>query len=99
MGVLRLLTLPAVMGVDLLTPAQAWLGYKQAMNDDRFVFIEEPSGLEESWCRLTDGISRLVKIDTDTYLAAFALPGGHTLATFDRGFARFDGLSTEILAQ
>lgn len=33
----------------------------------------------------------------DAYLAAFAIAGGYTLVTLDKGFKQFDGVSCVVL--
>lgn len=99
MGVLRRLTQSGTMREDLITPSEFWLGWDRLMEDERFVQVEEPAGLEGSWRKICGDLSRGKIAETDAYLAAFALAGGYTLATFDKGFVRFDGLTTEILVQ
>ena len=98
MGVLRLLTQPGTMQDDLMTPIEFWEGWDSLLRDDRFVLVEEePADLEKRWRELCSALPKGKIAETDTYLAAFALAGGYTLATFDRGFARFEGLRAEIL--
>ena len=96
MGALRLLTLPAAMGPDIQTAREAWAGWRRAMEDERFVFEPEPFGLAEKWQAITETMPLGTRVDTDTYLAAFALAGDLTLATFDKGFARYPGLRVEV---
>jgi hypothetical protein len=48
---------------------------------------------------LTPALPRGLTVETDTYLAAFAIAGAHRLATFDRDSRRFPELDLETLAQ
>lgn len=59
--------------------------------------MDEPSGLDDEWARLGTRLQKGACLDTDAYLAAFALAGGYTLATFDGGFVKFEGLRFEIV--
>ena len=96
-GVLRLLTTPSVMGPELLAPRDAFIGFNHLMQDSRFVFLEESRSLDRFWERIIRNLPARTQIDTDTYLAAFALANGGTIVTFDRGFKRFHGLSVITL--
>ncbi len=87
MGVLRLLTHQAVMGKDVLTRAQAWQVLDRFEEDDRVVWAEEPTGLEDVWRALSGHADFSTKLWTDDYLAAFAQSGKCTLITFDAGLA------------
>ncbi len=91
MGFLRLLTSPAVMGDEVLTPLNAWRRYKDLRRDWRVTFAGEPAGMEPAWIALM-GVARTASSWTDAYLAAFALGHGYTLASFDRGFGRWKNL-------
>lgn len=97
MGVLRLLTRRAMMRDRVLEASEAWSYWRTLRSDERFRMVDEPVDLEEAWTRIGSKIQKGACLDTDTYLAAFALAGGHTLATFDGGFVLFEGLATEIL--
>lgn len=97
MGALRLLTTPSVMGADLRTASDAWAGWEIAVRDERFRFLPEPDDLEERWRTMTEAMPSGARVDTDSYLAAFALATGLTMATFDNGFGRYAGLSVETL--
>lgn len=98
MGVLRLLTRRAMMGGRLLSAKEAWSYWNTLLSDGRFRPVEEPLGLEDAWESVAERLRTGACLDTDTYLAAFALAGGYTLATFDKGFIRFAGLQTELLS-
>ncbi|MFZ4693941.1 MAG: TA system VapC family ribonuclease toxin [Verrucomicrobiia bacterium] len=97
MSALRILTQPVVMKEETLSPAEFWRGWDLMMEDDRFLRIEEPKGLEAAWRGVTVAIRKGQCSETDAYLAAFARAGGWGLVTFDRGFRRFPGLRVEIL--
>lgn len=94
MGALRILTRPSIMGADLLSPSQFWTAWEQVLDDERFRFEPEPAGLEAVWRRLTETLPERTCAETDAYLAAFAIAGGWSLCTFDRGFVRFPRLVT-----
>ncbi len=97
MGVIRLFTKKTVMGLDALTPSEAFQYWNQAMTDSRFLFAEEPAGLESAWSALAADLPPGSCADNDTYLAAFAIAGGLNLATFDRGFQKYRGLKLDLL--
>lgn len=97
MGGLRVLTQPAVMKEEVLSASEFWEGWAQLMEDERFLFVEEPSGLEQSWREVTRLLLKGKCAETDAYLAALALSGNWTFTTFDRAFQRFSGIDTEIL--
>ncbi len=94
---LRLLTTPTVMGADVRTLAQAWEIYDAILEDDRFLLVSEPSGIETAWRSYTRRNFVSPKVWQDAYLAAFAVSAGMELATFDRGFQQFAGLSLTVL--
>ena len=87
MGLLRLLTNPAVMGVDLLTARDAWRVYRTMLTDERIGFAPEPLTLEVAWRKLTMLDRPALKIWTDAYLAAFAQSAAMRLVTLGSGVA------------
>jgi len=93
MGLLRLLTIGAVMGPDVLGQAGAWAAYDRLASDDRIGFAPEPAHLEPSWRRLTRASKPRPRAWTDAYLAAFAMAGRYRLVTFDSGLAALRGLN------
>ncbi len=97
MGVLRLLTRAAVMGANVISPAAFWRGWEVALSDDRLIRLAEPPRLEACWRALCEALTPGSVADTVVYIAAFALAGDLTVATFDRGFARFPHVETEII--
>lgn len=92
LGFVRLATHPAVMGGRQPTVAEAWQAYLAFRRLPDVVLTDEPEGCEA----VLEG--RVVagrvppRLWTDGYLAAFARAGGLRLVSFDRDFARFDGL-------
>lgn len=97
MGVLRLLTHRQVMQDEVLSPQEAWTHWDSLGTDPRFGWVDEPPRLEGGWRRVTGDLPPGHRVETDSYLAAFALAGGHRLVTFDRGFRRFAGLDCVVL--
>lgn len=97
MAFLRLVTNPKVMGVDVLTPRQAWETYRKFRADPRISFAEEPVTLEKSWLEITDTADFKQNLWTDSYLAAFAKAGGYAIVTFDAGFKRFSTIESILL--
>jgi toxin-antitoxin system PIN domain toxin len=96
MGLLRLLTQPAVMNRGVMSPGQAWKTYQALRQDSRVAFAGEPIGLESTWMRLMNE-SGSGHAWTDAYLAAFALGHQYTLVSFDRGFQRWKDLSFHLI--
>lgn len=88
MGVLRLLSNPAVMGEDVLSRAKAWRIIDQLRADDRIQWVGEPTQLEQAWRAISARDDNSHKLWTDDYLAAFAQTAGMTLVTLDKGFER-----------
>lgn len=88
MGVLRLLSNPAVMGDDVLARADAWKVIDKLRADDRTRWAGEPAQLEQAWRAISSRDDNSHKPWTDDYLAAFAQAAELTLVTLDMGFAR-----------
>ena len=88
MGLLRLLTLEAVMGPnEVMAQAQAWKTYDRWLQDDRIGFLDEPPEIEAAFRALTQSGQAAPKDWADSYLAAFALATQLTLVTFDQTFS------------
>lgn len=100
MGFLRILTNRSWLQSEVRTAAEAWSAWATILADDRFVFLDEPPGLERGWRELTSGLPSGRSVETDGYLAAFALAADLPVLTFDRafgsGFDRRFGLRVEI---
>lgn len=90
LGLLRLLTTAAVMGPDVLNQRQAWQAYDR-LAGERIFLLKEPDTLEEHFRKLTYHHIASPKEWADSYLAAFALEAGATLATFDKALASRSG--------
>ncbi len=100
LGLLRLLGNVRVMGEERKTLAAAWAIYERLLSQPPVVFAPEPEGTEQQLAKLsrTAGSSgKSGRFWTDGYLAAFAQAGELRLATFDRGFRRFEDLDLELL--
>lgn len=98
MALLRLLTMPAVMGEDVLTRSEAWRILDQLRSDPGVAWSPEPVGLEPLWRSVSDRDERSHRLWTDDYLAAFAMAAGARLATLDRQFgARYPALEVITL--
>jgi toxin-antitoxin system PIN domain toxin len=88
LGLLRLLTLEAVMGQnEVMAQAEAWKIYDRWLQDDRIGFLDEPAEIEPPFRALTQSGQAAPKDWADSYLAAFAMAAQLTLVTFDRGIA------------
>ncbi|WP_084036903.1 TA system VapC family ribonuclease toxin [Haloechinothrix halophila] len=88
MGLLRLLSNPAVMGADVLSRADAWRVADALRADDRIQWASEPVQLEQAWRAVSARDDNSHKLWTDDYLAAFAQTAGLSLVTLDIGFQR-----------
>ena len=97
LGLLRLLSNEVVMGAARRTPAEAWHDYEQLLSQPPVSFLSEPEGLEERLRAYTRQRESSASLWTDAYRAAFAREAGVRLATFDRGFRRFEGLDLALI--
>ncbi|HXY23506.1 MAG TPA: TA system VapC family ribonuclease toxin [Candidatus Acidoferrum sp.] len=87
LGLLRLLSAPAVMGPDQAKSQQeAWQAYDHWLEDERVDFMDEPFGLEGAFRELTRSAQASPKDWADSYLVAFAQASRLTVVTFDRAF-------------
>jgi uncharacterized protein len=85
-GLLRLLTTDAVMGGDeVLNQSEAWHVYDRWLEDERILFVAEPSTIEPSFRALSQQKRPAPKDWADSYVAAFAGVAGLRLVTFDQG--------------
>jgi toxin-antitoxin system PIN domain toxin len=88
LGLLRLLTLEAVMGqIEVMAQAEAWKIYDRWLQDERISFLDEPAEIEPAFRGLTQSSQAAPKDWADSYLAAFALAAQLTLVTFDQAFS------------
>jgi len=98
MGLLRLLTNNKVMGVDVISRAEAWEVYSKIQQDRRMTFLGEPTGLEDGWRSLTQSPSVVPGDWTDAYLLAFAKARELTLVTFDQVFQTIPDANIVVLS-
>jgi toxin-antitoxin system PIN domain toxin len=88
MGLLRLLTLEAVMGQNqAMAQAEAWKTYDRWAQDERISFLDEPPEIEAAFRGLTQSGQAAPKDWADSYLAAFAVAAQLTLVTFDQALS------------
>jgi uncharacterized protein len=84
LGLLRLLSLDAVMCDEAMSQEEAWESYDALLEDDRIDFIEEPLELEQIFRGMSQLQRPAPKDWADSYLAAFSITAQLTLVTFDR---------------
>jgi uncharacterized protein len=98
MGLLRLLSNPAIMGHDALDRSQAWRTYDQLWTDERVIWADEPAELDAVWRAISARDDKSHKLWTDDYLAAFAQARDATLITLDRKVpVRYPSVRVELL--
>jgi uncharacterized protein len=96
MGFLRLITNHRVMGVSVLSPAEAWTVFDELMKDARIGFVDEPRNIEAPWREQTRHRTG-ANFWTDAYLAAFAAVADYTIVSFDRQFAQRKDVAVRVL--
>jgi toxin-antitoxin system PIN domain toxin len=98
MGLLRLLSNPAIMGEDAIDRSQAWRTYDELWADERVLWADEPAELDAVWRAISAHHDKSHKLWTDDYLAAFAQASGATLITLDRQVpTRYPSVRVELL--
>jgi toxin-antitoxin system PIN domain toxin len=98
MGLLRLLSNPAIMGGDAVDRSQAWRLFDQLRSDERVLWADEPDELDAVWRAISARDDKSHKLWTDDYLAAFAQARDLTLATLDRKLpSRYPSVRVESL--
>jgi uncharacterized protein len=98
MGLLRLLSNPAIMGDDAVERSQAWRTFDQLWADERVLWADEPDELDAVWRAISARDDMSHKLWTDDYLAAFAQASDATLTTLDRKLAsRYPSVHVESL--
>ena len=98
MGLLRLLSNPAIMGDDAIDRSQAWRTFDQLRADERVLWADEPAELDAVWREISARDDKSHKLWTDDYLAAFAQASDATLVTLDRRLAaRYPSVRVELL--
>lgn len=96
MGTLRILTNPRAMGDEAIDAVGFWRAWDLTMSDQRFRLVEEPPTLEPVWRSLSLTIPMGKQVETDLYLAAFALAGGFPWRHLIKGSQDFPGFSLWI---
>jgi toxin-antitoxin system PIN domain toxin len=98
MGLLRLLSNPAIMGNDSVDRSQAWRLFDELWSDERVLWADEPAELDAVWRAISARDDKSHKLWTDDYLAAFAQASGLTLATLDHKLpVRYPSVRVESL--
>lgn len=98
MGLLRLLSNPAIMGDDAIDRSQAWRIFDQLWADERVQWVDEPAELDAVWRVLSARDDQNHQLWTVDYLAAFAQTSDATLTTLDRKLpARYPSVRVELL--
>jgi toxin-antitoxin system PIN domain toxin len=98
MGLLRLLSNPAIMGGNAITRSAAWRLFDRLWSDERVLWAEEPAELDAVWRAFSARDDKSHKLWTDDYLAAFAQTSDATLATLDRKLpARYPSVRVESI--
>jgi len=98
MGLLRLLSNPAIMGDDAVDRSQAWRTFDQLCADELVLWADEPAELDAVWRAISARNDKSHKLWTDDYLAAFAQASDATLVTLDRKMpARYPSVRVELL--
>lgn len=99
LGFLRLLTLPAMMRVEVRNQQEAWEAYDILADDPHVTFCSEPDvdAIEDEFRALTTTTQFSPQQWSDAYLAAFAKSSNLTLVTFDRALAKLAGKGVVLL--
>jgi len=98
MGLLRLLSNPAVLGETALSRGEAWQTVDRFGEDDRVQWIGEPAQLEQVWRTMSARDDNSHKLWTDDYLAAFAQAARLSMVTLDTRFEqRYPSVSVTTL--
>jgi len=97
---LRLVTSPVIhqrYGSPAIANEQAWARCQQLLALPQIIWLEEPPGLTAHWHKYASLPAASPKIWMDAYLAAFACGHAISLATLDKDFTRFKGLTVRYL--
>jgi uncharacterized protein len=98
MGLLRLLSNPAIMGDDAIDRSRAWRIFDQLSADERILWADEPAELDAVWRTISARDDKSHKLWTDDYLAAFAQVSDAALITLDRKLSgRYPSVRVELL--
>jgi toxin-antitoxin system PIN domain toxin len=97
---LRLVTTAAVQQLfasPVISNDEAWKKWELLMKLPQVVWLDEPKGLGTLWQKYARLSSASPKVWMDAYLAAFARGHDIALATLDKDFAKFTGVSVNYL--
>ncbi|MCH7224888.1 TA system VapC family ribonuclease toxin [Haloferula sp. A504] len=99
LALLRHLTNPVILGADVLSNREAASLVVHLQRQEGILFEAEPTGLGDLFPAAGESPEPHGLWWTDAYLAAFAIAAKHELATFDRGFGRYEthGLRWSLL--
>jgi toxin-antitoxin system PIN domain toxin len=86
-GFLRLVTTAVAKRGKPLTMAGAWQAYDWFFQDEKTMFLMEPSGTEAKFRYATSGQTVSSKVWADAWLLAVAEAAGGVLVTFDKALA------------
>lgn len=87
LGLLRLMTTAAAMDGKPLTVADAWRVYDRFYDDDRILFMAEPSEVDKRFREKAVGRIASPKLWADAWLLALAQASEGVLVTFDQALA------------
>jgi len=74
MGLLRLLSNPAITGDDAIDRSQAWRTYDQLWADERVLWADEPAELDAVWRAISARNDKSHKLWTSRVQGAHAVP-------------------------
>jgi toxin-antitoxin system PIN domain toxin len=98
LALFRLLSNKTVMGPDVCTHTRVWQLWDMIAADRRFVYFQEPDGLDAQLRAYTQASVPAPNLWQDAYFAGFSRVAGLQLVTFDQGFRRFSDLQLVLLA-
>jgi toxin-antitoxin system PIN domain toxin len=87
LGLLRLMTTAAAMDGQPLAISEAWRVYDRFYEDDRVLFLSEPSTIDQAFRKKAVGHAASPKIWADAWMLAVADSAGGELVTFDKALS------------
>jgi uncharacterized protein len=87
LGLLRLLTTPAVMGKEVLTNGEALRIYQAWILKGTAILFPDPATFDVEFAKFGNTPQSSPKLWADAYLSAFAVSGSLSLITRDRALA------------
>lgn len=97
LGLIRLITSDTVMQGNALTLREAWSFFGEFISNPNVFQIDEPEGTQIEFMRCSLKFEKATKRVTDAYLAGFAIAGGFSFVTLDKGFKDFEQLDFTLL--